>query len=118
MVAVAASVKKPEGYVTYIWAPDASAESVVNVAVAPLLVAPGVAEGMLRAVVVTIPADIAGKVTGIQTVDVAPTPDTPRVMESGNALLLAVNVRPLMVIVTAVVPVTGIIAPDTARMTF
>jgi len=41
--------------------PEVRAVAVVNVAVAPLLVAPGVAEGMLREFVVAIPADIAGK---------------------------------------------------------
>ncbi len=52
--------------------PSARAVAVVNVAVAPLLVAPGVAEGMLSEFVVMTPAEIAGKVTGIQIVEVMP----------------------------------------------
>jgi len=116
-VAVTASVKKPVGYTTYILDPVPRAVAVVNVAVAPLLAAPGVAEGMLSEFVMVTPADIAGKVTGIHTVEemmlFEPTVTTP-----GTTLLLLENMRPLIVTVVAVVPaVMGTIAPVTARVT-
>jgi len=117
IVAVAASVKKPVGYVTKILDPVGSAFSVVKVAVAPFLTAPGVADGMRNAVVVVIPADTAGKNTGIHTEDVAPMLDLPTVITSDSAFVLAEKVRPLMVMVKGVLPVVaGILAPVTVKV--
>ncbi len=73
--------------------------AVVNVAVAPLLEAPGVAEGMLREFVVVIPADIAGNLTGIHTVEEVVMPPPLTVITSGLTSVLAENWRPLIVIV-------------------
>jgi len=52
--------------------PEPRAVADVNVAVAPLLMAPGVAEGMLSEFVVMTAAENAGKVTGIHVVEVGP----------------------------------------------